>query len=274
MLKDNFTIVTGLWDLGRGNLSDFNRTFDHYIESFEKLLSLDFNFCVWVPSNIIPIIKEKRNFDDTRIFVKELEDIKIDFSYFKNVQEIRTNPTWFNGASWLASSPQAKLRFYNPIVMSKFGFLKESAIKNPFKTEYFFWLDGGITNTVHESFLINLNNIKRYMARIDEKFLMLSFPYDNDVEVHGFDSKTFWELCQTERTKYVCRGGFFGGNVKSIESLYQEYLLEMGECFATNHMGTEENFLTILAHKNSNLISRFELESGLIYQFFDQLKSY
>ena len=39
---------------------------------------------------------------------------------------------------------------YNPMVMSKMFMLNDASIWNPFGTEYFAWLDGGITNTVHE----------------------------------------------------------------------------------------------------------------------------
>jgi hypothetical protein len=35
----NTTLVTGIWDLGRDNLSDgWGRKFDHYIQNFRKLL--------------------------------------------------------------------------------------------------------------------------------------------------------------------------------------------------------------------------------------------
>jgi hypothetical protein len=32
---NNLTLVTGLWDIGRGELSDgWSRSFDHYLENF------------------------------------------------------------------------------------------------------------------------------------------------------------------------------------------------------------------------------------------------
>ena len=36
------TLVTGLWDIGRGNLSEgWSRSFDHYLNKFEQLLQID-----------------------------------------------------------------------------------------------------------------------------------------------------------------------------------------------------------------------------------------
>ena len=38
------TLVTGLWDIGRGDLSEgWSRSFDHYLSKFEQLLQVDCN---------------------------------------------------------------------------------------------------------------------------------------------------------------------------------------------------------------------------------------
>lgn len=268
-MSKNFTIVTGLWDIGRENLKDFNRSFDHYVESFEKLLSLDFNFCVWIPSDLIPNVKKIRSFDNTKIFVKELKEFK-QFEHYNKIREIRRDPLWYSRAGWLENSPQCKLDYYNPIIMSKFSFLENCAARNPFNSDYFFWLDGGITNTVNPTFLEKLDSIDKYMNTIEDKFLMLSFPYESHEEVHGFEAKKFSEFCG-KKSKYVCRGGFFGGTKDSIEKCYPRYKKIMEECFDSGYMGTEENFLTILSYRFKEDTARFELPDSLIYSFFDSL---
>jgi hypothetical protein len=268
----NFTLVTGLWDIKRGNLTDFNRSFDHYLENFGKLLSLDFNMHIYVPSELVPFVEARRSNLNTRITVKELEDIKIGFDFFDDVQRIRTMDSWRTRASWLENSPQAKLEYYNPIVMSKFFFVHDSSIRNLLNTDYFFWIDGGLTNTVGLSYLEKMSSLEDYMKSIRNKMLFLSFPYQNDNEVHGFESSKFAEFCEVDKTEYVCRGGFFGGHKDRIRKFNSEYYLKLNNTLKLDYMGTEENIHTILTYLNPNETHRFELENnGLVYPFFESL---
>ena len=103
---------------------------------------------------------------------------------------------------------------------------------------------------------------------------MLSFPYVNDNEVHGFESKAFSHFCGVDKTEYVCRGGFFGGSLSSIKKLNYDYYDNLRNTIKNDFMGTEENILTILSHNHSEDIHRFELDSnGLVYPFFDHISS-
>lgn len=268
----NFTLVTGLWDIKRGDLTEFNRPFDHYLENFDKLLSLNCNMCVYIPKNLHRFVLDRRNHTNTKIVIYELEDFKKNFAFFDEVQKIRTKEWWYNKADWLANSPQAKLEYYNPVVMSKFFFLHDNCVHKTFDSDYYFWIDAGLTNTVSLDSIKNVEKLPDYMKDIDNKFLFLSFPYTNDNEVHGFDSQKFAEFCGVDRTGYVCRGGFFGGHKKHISKFNGEYYSIIGHTLNDNCMGTEENFHTIMAYNNPNEIHRFELEdNGLIYLFFDHL---
>lgn len=269
----NFTLVTGLWDIKRGNLTEFNRSFDHYLENFGKLLSLDFNMHIYVPSDLVSFVEARRSEHNTKITVKELEDIKRDFDFFDSVQKIRTTESWYTRAEWLQNSPQAKLEYYNPIVMSKFFLIHDSSIHNLLNTDYFFWIDGGLTNTVDISYLEQMSSLEDYMKSIRNKLLFLSFPYENDNEVHGFESSKFAEYCGVEKTKYVCRGGFFGGHKERIKKFNSEYYVKLDDTLKSGYMGTEENIHTILTYTNPDETHRFELEgNGLVYPFFESLE--
>lgn len=269
---NDFTLVTGLWDIGREELTNFSRPFDHYLKYFEQLLNLDFNLCIHVPENLVEFVKARRPSHNTQIIIQNLKDFETGFDFFEDVQKIRTTQSWYERASWLENSPQAKLKYYNPIVMSKFFSLHDCCIKNPFNTQYFFWIDGGLTHTVNLDFLRNLTNIEYYMKGIKNKFLFLSFPYKNDNEIHGFESTKFAEFCNVDKTDYVCRGGFFGGHRERIKKFNGEYYAIASETLKSGYMGTEENFHTIMAYRNKDEIHRFELsEIGHVYPFFDML---
>lgn len=273
MRKNNFTLVTGLWDLGRGNLEGFTRSFDHYLECFGKLLSLDCNMVVWVPEELNRFVHMNRNMAQTKIINKELSDFDTWFPWYDQTQETRKLLSWRERAAWLENAPQSRLQYYNPVVMSKFFMLNDSAIFNPFNTEYYYWIDAGLTNTVQLELLKNTDRLPQYMQELEKKdFLFLSYPYENDVEVHGFESDKFNRLCGVDKSNYVCRGGFFGGHRKAIQELNGDYYGIGSECFRERCMGTEENFNTILSHRFKDRIHRFELEeNGLVYSFFEHL---
>lgn len=269
-----FTLVTGLWDIKRGNLTDFNRSFDHYLENFDRLLSLNFNMCIYIPSELRKFVNTRRTSANTRIYIKELEEFRTGFDFFKQITSIRETESWYTRAGWLENSPQSKLEFYNPIVMSKYFMLHDSVIFNPFNTKYFFWIDGGLTNTVDVGQLRNLSSVGDYVKSINDKLLFLSYPYENDNEVHGFESSKFAEYCGVEKTSYVCRGGFFGGHADKIKKFNGEYYHIMRETLSSGYMGTEENFNTILSYRHPEDIYTFKLDSsGLVYPFFDHLST-
>ena len=87
-------------------------------------------------------------------------------------------------------------------------------IWNPFNTEYFIWLDAGITNTVYEKFFIENRALDKIIPYLGN-FLFLSYPYDANNEIHGFDFKGMNRFAD-QTVKYVCRGGLFGGKKEVI----------------------------------------------------------
>lgn len=272
MKKNNFTLVTGLWDLGRGDLHNFGRSFDHYLECFSKLLSLEVNLCVWVPKELNEFVLTKAK-GNVRIVNRELSDFDTWFGGFDDVQKIRFDPDWYGQANWLSDSPQCKLRYYNPIVMSKFFMLNDTTYHNPFGTDYFFWIDAGLTNTVNIDLISEVKKLPHYMKEIEDKLLFLSFPYNATNEIHGFQADKFYEYCK-QKTNYVCRGGFFGGKSNKIRELNGDYYSYMNDSLSKGYMGTEENFHTMLTYLHPDKTHRFELEeNGLVYKFFEHLST-
>lgn len=185
-MSNNLTLVTALFDIGRGNLtSGFNRSFDHYIESFIKLLKVNYPMVIYCDSDVEEIVWKHRSHDNTRIIHKTIEDLR-NFPFYDKVQEIRTSPEWINRSGWIVDSTQAKLDLYNPLVMSKQFFLNDASLFNYFDTKYFLWIDAGIANTIGEpQGYLDDNFENRVIQDMQNKMLYLAFPYDGTVEVHG-----------------------------------------------------------------------------------------
>jgi hypothetical protein len=156
------TIVTGIWDIKRSELSEgWNRSFNHYLIHLSNLMKVDDNMIIYVEERYKSFVEEKRNPNNTLIIVRELEWFKSNELIFNNIQKIRLSSEWYNQSGWLPESTQAKLEMYNPIVMSKMFLLNDASIMDPFNSSHMVWIDGALTNTVHEGYFWNDNVIKK-----------------------------------------------------------------------------------------------------------------
>lgn len=261
-VNENLTIVTGLWNINR-----VGRSFDHYLEHFDNFLKIPQNLFIYVPKELESFVWERRKPHNTFVKVYELEDVKQLYApFWDKTQQIRTNPEWFNLAGWLTESPQASLEWYNPIVQSKMFMLNDVSIWNPFNTEYFFWLDAGITNTVPVTHLVN-DNVLDKLTDYGNPFLFLSYPYDADNEIHGFKIDGMNRYAG-EDVKYVCRGGLFGGHKQQLNEANSTYYALLDKTMNEGLMGTEESLFSIMSYVEPDLYRRFELDgNGLIVKF-------
>jgi hypothetical protein len=266
------TLVTGLWDLGRGNLTEgWSRSFDHYLEKFKDLLKVEENLIIFGDAELKKFVEENRTAENTQFILRDLEWFKNN-DYYNKIQEIRNKPEWYNRSGWLKDSTQAKLEMYNPLVMSKVFLLNDAKIMDNFDSEYMFWIDAGLTNTVHWGYFTHdkaLNNITKYFS----KFSFICFPYDAESEIHGFEYKKLNELAGAKVNK-VARGGFFGGPKSSIGDINSIYYQLLVSTLSEGYMGTEESIFSIMCYRHSDLINYFDIESnGLISLFFENLKN-
>lgn len=272
--KSKFTVVTGLWDIGRDKLADgWSRNYNHYLEKLDQLLQSDFNLIIFGDKDLEKYVFERRKSFNTQFIVRDINWIR-NMPFYDRIQEIRTNPEWFNQAGWLKESTQAKLELYNPLVMSKVFLLNDAKILDKFDSEYLFWLDAGITNTVHYGYFTHDKVLEKLPDVLNKKFLFVSFPYPEGNEIHGFSRARMNELAQTENVEYVCRAGFFGGPKNLISDINGIYYGLLRDTLEEGYMGTEESIFTLMTYIHPHLFSRFSIESnGLLVTFFENLKN-
>lgn len=271
------TIVTGLWNLGRGEISNgFKRSYDHYKEKFMELLKTPSNLFIYISKEDEEFVWKHRSRHNTFVKTMEIEEFQTWFEFYAKVQEIRNTPEWYQRAGWLAESPQAQLEYYNPVVMGKMFLLNNATLFNPFDSTHFYWIDGGITSTVHPGYFSHddvFSNLEQYSNEIDG-FVFLSYPYEGNTEIHGFERKRMAQYCYTDYVRYVCRGGFFGGKKEYVNDMNAKYYNVLATSLSEGYMGTEESIFTILAHRHPEMINRFELKGdGLVWPFFEKLKN-
>ena len=268
----NITLVTGIWDIGRGELSEgWSRPFQHYLDKFEQLLKCEENMIIFGDEELQKFVFERRSPDNTQFIMRPLSWFT-ESEFFDKIQKIRTNENWQNLAGWLKESTQGRLENYNPLVMSKVFLLHDAKIMDRFDSEYMFWIDGGLTNTVHQGYFTHdkvFNNLSKYIS----KFSFICFPYDAEREIHGFEYEKLNSLAGAKVNK-VARGGFFGGPKHTIADINGIYYNLLKSTLDEGYMGTEESIFSIMCYKHSDLINYFEIESnGLVGKFFEELKN-
>jgi hypothetical protein len=268
----NITLVTGIWNIGRGDLSEgWSRPFQHYLDKFEQLLKVEENLIIFGEDELEKFVFERRSPENTQFISRPLSWFQ-DNEFFKNIQKIRTNEDWLNRSGWLRESTQARLENYNPLVMSKVFLLNDAKIMDKFNSEYMFWIDGGLTNTVHPGYFTHdkvLDKLSKYIS----KFSFVCFPYEAETEIHGFEYNRLNDIAGDKVSK-VARGGFFGGPKHTIGDINGIYYNLLQSTLNEGLMGTEESIFSIMCYKHSDIVNYFEIDSnGLIGKFFENLKN-
>jgi len=172
----------------------------------------------------------------------------------------------------LKDSTQAKLDMYNPLVMSKMFLLNDAQIMDKFNSEYMFWIDAGLCNTVHPGYFTHdkvISKLPKYIS----KFTFITFPYETTTEIHGFKYDRICDFANDNVNK-VARGGFFGGRKETIRQLNSIYYNLLIDTLTNNLMGTEESIFTIILYRYPELVNYIEiLSNGLLSKFFEDLKN-
>lgn len=267
----NATLVTGLWNIKRESLSEgWSRSFQHYLNKFEELLKVDCNLIIFGDSELQKFVSERRQDINTQFILRDISWFNNDF--FSEIQKIRNNPNWYNQSEWLPESTQAKLEMYNPLVMSKMFLLNDAKLLDKFNSTHLFWIDAGITNTVHIGYFTH-DNVLEIISKQFNKFNFICFPYDGKIEIHGFE---YNKMCQysNQEVDMVARGGFFGGEKNLISDINSLYYSLMADTLSQGYMGTEESLFTILTYRHPDLINYCEIENnGLLGTFFENVKN-
>jgi len=135
-----------------------------------------------------------------------------------------------------------------------------------------FWIDAGITNTIHPGYFTHdkvLDKLPKYVDR----FHFVCFPYETTTEINGFEINAMNQYTNT-KTNRVARGGFFGGKKERINDMNSLYYMLLNDSLSKGFMGTEESIFTIMTYLYPQHINYSMIEgNGLMGKFFEDLKN-
>jgi hypothetical protein len=138
---NQITIVTALLHIGREGAD--GRTMEQYIQWFTETLKNPAPMVVYVEPGLVEIVKQVRGELPTKIIPQTLGTSPFGWSYPK-VCEILESQDWKQKMKH-PDDLTNKLPGYSIVTNNKFAWLWNTMEENPFQTELFFWIDGGMS---------------------------------------------------------------------------------------------------------------------------------
>ena len=90
----SLTLVTGLWEIGRGDLNEgWSRSFDHYKQKFSELLKVENNMMIFGDSELESFVFQHREKKNTQFIKRSLDWFKSN-EYYKLIHSDKLRWTY------------------------------------------------------------------------------------------------------------------------------------------------------------------------------------
>ena len=211
----NFTIVTALFDIGRGSWPHFRRRFEVHLANSIQLLSMDVPLVAFIDARSEPFVRYFRGNRDhiTDIHVVDLTDLDYYKRYWQRIRDVMDSEEFIRDNKIL-NHPEGFSADYNVIMNAKVSMLSDTASRNVFNTAYFYWLDMGYAH--------GADVFPKYCHWAPNNIMddsnKITYIAVNDV----FIVESILQLYK-QRVGPGVNGGFFGGNKKAVTAYHALY---------------------------------------------------
>jgi protein YibB len=249
MIEKNTTLVTALYDIGRGNWTPpFNRSHEKYFTYFSNILSLDSYIVIFIDKKDNDRILEIRKQHDpllkkTHIINYSFEELEAYIRFFDKAKKVMC-ADFFKSNIEGKDTPEALFPEYNIINFNKVSFVSEAIHKNVFNTEYFMWIDAGFHHDGYPKRCLGLNypsssKIEQYVKNT-VNFLLLE---DNINLRSYFDARV------------PIAGSMFVGNKQALLELKELCFNVIDEFLINGAINDDQTIYAYAYQKNKNLFS-------------------
>lgn len=243
------TIITALYDIGRGSMNGkwASRSFDKYLDYFRHTLAINAPMIVHIPSALVDYVKEHRPADyQTEVIIVEFEDLPVYKKYYKRMQatiDNMVNDTSFGAKpKHFNECPEFMTAKYEVIIFSKFEFLSDAAKRNPFKTDYFIWLDAGCYHD-KPTWDQSIPWPDPYRIKIlGDKFLITDWTFNIDDKSPLDNKRLYLRGNHNDICAYI-----LGGKREIIEKVRKAIWDEVEEALNLGVINNEQHFLQLVA---------------------------
>jgi hypothetical protein len=238
------TIVTGLFDINRNTMD--GREWKNYLNWFEKTLSLNCPMVIFIEENNINFVKNARKNFPTKIISQNIHDLPY-YQYKEKMDKIILSEDYKNK---IKDNKRIECNFslYSIIQYSKFEWMKVTSELNPFESDYFIWMDAGLSR-----FFDDLDTKKEYPSKhfkqkiknLNNKVLIQIFmSYYPDL----FEAKMLTDDYLLDNRSYVM-GGMFASNQIGIRNINLKMKELFEEMLQNNIVNNEQIALGFLFKK-------------------------
>lgn len=141
------TLVTALYNINRSESGD-GRSFEDYLSWFSETLKVKSPMVIFVEESLKSFVETNRKGLPTKIIVQPLEEIPY-YELNGEIQDILDSENFKNNIG-APTRVECKMSLYNVVIYSKFPWVQRVIEENPFNSEYFMWIDAGLSRFFDE----------------------------------------------------------------------------------------------------------------------------
>uniref|UniRef100_A0A2C9KZX9 Uncharacterized protein n=1 Tax=Biomphalaria glabrata TaxID=6526 RepID=A0A2C9KZX9_BIOGL len=259
----NFTLVTAMLDIGRGNWTKQSRPYNTYLSYMEGLLQLDVNMVVFVEPKGKPFIEWMRRGREnrTRITVTTLKDLPY-YRYKDRMAEIMNSSEYKKDNELVAQQLcESYVPEYDILQLSKLYFINRTITENPFQTNFFIWLDGGYG---HGQDIYPKNRLwfpKNLFEFADRATFLERTPGVKNLEEK---QKILHKLSVN-----AMPGGFFAGGSKILSALYALQVRLVEEWMSSGIVDDDQTAYMLLYYKNPSMFRLVPADWFDVFKLFN-----
>lgn len=235
---ENTTIITALYNIQREHKGD-GRKWSDYLEWFKETLALPLPMVIYIGqvdlNDFIHLYRNPKYF--TKVIYQEIHEIP--YAHYENIFSAILNDTIYQSKIRHPNRVECKLPFYNIIQYSKFKWLEHIIHENPFKSDFFFWMDAGISRFIPKELYGKIKprlQLPSHKLVIQHNHLLKHYPIN---EQYLWDSQCL--MC----------GTMFGGDKEAVLRIANKIDNELKERIPSGWINNEQLLLAYVYHHYS-----------------------
>tara|TARA_B100001094_G_scaffold210290_1_gene204166 strand:+ start:686 stop:1483 length:798 start_codon:yes stop_codon:yes gene_type:complete len=264
-MHNQVTFVSALFNIDRVD----GRKWEEYLKWFDVTLKLKVPMVLFITEDLVDFVRERRDDGQTEIIVQSID--KIPYYHLKDdIQGILDSDSYKEDMSD-TDRIECKQAMYSVIQYSKFPWLTKAAELNPFKSDYFFWLDAGASRFFDGYDLTKdypSKEARESLSNMGESFLVqMNTEYYKDLS----DAKTLDNNYLYDNRSYVL-GSMFGGHKKSLFIVCDMvHNVLMNDMIDNNTINNEQIALGYLIKKYPDEFALYERTNGKHMDLFQEV---
>ena len=202
---ENTTIVTALYNIQRETHGD-GRKWEEYLQWFQETLQIPLSMVIFIPKELEPFVMTHRpSHYKTQVIFQELSDVPYAYC-LKKIEANLQDPSYLKKMRD-TRRVECVLPYYTIIQYSKFRWLLQTIEKNPFQSQYFFWMDAGISRFIPKEIY---SRTKTNLVLPENKFVIQN---NHLLYQYPVNEKYLWD------SQCLLCGTMFGGDSKVIQAI-------------------------------------------------------